>query len=80
MISSLHGMVKYKRRVKVNRVKFLLVCSNSSCSRSLIRKLMLDFCPAVCFVNFPFLVSPHCSFCLQKIALSGLKIYWRSAQ
>ena len=36
MISSLHGMVKYKRRVKVNRVKFLLVCSNSSCSRSLI--------------------------------------------
>ena len=35
-ISSLHGMVKYKRRVKVNRVKFLLVCSNSSCSRSLI--------------------------------------------
>ena len=36
MISSLHGMVKYKRRVKVNHVKFLLVCSNSSCSRSLI--------------------------------------------
>lgn len=36
MISSLHGMVKYKKRVKVNRVKFLLVCSNSSCSRSLI--------------------------------------------
>lgn len=36
MISSLHGMVKYKRRVKVNRVKFLLVRSNSSCSRSLI--------------------------------------------